>query len=102
MAGDISDERIIEIMARRDDDAEFELEMIFKKQQLQEPEKAFELSKKIINDLNWKVLIEDAFRYLASIDSTEVEDIFIKYLIDTDYDSKDICRKIADEYLNNK
>lgn len=102
MAGDISDERIIEIMARRDDDAEFELEMIFKKLQLQEPEKAFGLSKKIINDMNWKVLIEDAFRYLASIDSTEVEDIFIKYLIDTDYDSKDICRKIADEYLNNK
>lgn len=102
MAGDVSDERIIEIMAGRDDDAEFELEMIFKKLQLQDPNKAFELSKRIINDANWKVLIEEAFRYLASIDSTEVEDIFIKYLIDTDYDSKDICRKIADEYLNNR
>lgn len=102
MAGDVSDERISEVMARRDDDAEFKLEMIFKKLQLQEPKKAFELSKRIINDANWKVLLEEAFRYLTSIDSTEVEDIFIEYLIDTDYDSKDICRKIADEYLNNR
>jgi hypothetical protein len=102
MAGDVSDERINEVMARRDDEAEFELEMILKKLQLQEPKRAFELSKRIIKDANWKVLLEEAFRYLASLDSTEVEDIFIKYLIDNDYDSKDICRKIADEYLNNR
>lgn len=102
LAGDVSDERIREVMARRDDKAEFELEMIFKKLQYQEPDKAFELAKKIIHDANWKVLFEEAFRYLATIDSTEVEDIFIAYLIDSDYDSKDICRKIADEYLNNR
>ncbi|XID90383.1 hypothetical protein ACF3MZ_17740 [Paenibacillaceae bacterium WGS1546] len=102
MAGDASDERVNNVMGRRDDDAEFELEMIFKKLQLQEPKRAFELAKRIINDANWKVLHEEAFRHLASIDSTEVEDIFIKYLIDTHYDSKDLCRMIADEYLNNR
>ncbi|WNQ10610.1 hypothetical protein MJA45_23795 [Paenibacillus aurantius] len=102
MAGDVSDERVHDVMGRRDEEAEFELEMIFKKLELQEPKRAIELAKRIINDANWKVLLEEAFRYLASIDSTEVEDIFIKYLIDTDHDPKDVCRKIAHEYLNNR
>ncbi|MBO8172809.1 MAG: hypothetical protein H0Z33_13095 [Bacillaceae bacterium] len=102
MAGDVSDERINEVMARRDEDADFELEMIFKKLQLQEPAKAFELAKRIANDANWRVLQEETFRYLASIDSEEVEDKFIKYLVDNDHDTKDLCRKIADEYLNNR
>ncbi|PYI51003.1 hypothetical protein DLM86_26925 [Paenibacillus flagellatus] len=79
MAGDVSDERINEAMARRDDEAEFELEMMFKKLQIQKPNKAFELSKRIINDSNWAMLLEDAFRYLSTLDSSEVEDLFIKY-----------------------
>lgn len=101
-AGDISDERIREVMARRDDEAMFELEMIHKKLQLIDSNKAIDLSKQIIKDRNWRVLMEDVFRYLASLDNTEVEDIFIAYLIDTDYDAKDICRKIADKYLNKR
>jgi hypothetical protein len=78
-------------MVRRDDNAEFELEMILKKLKLQDPNKTFELSKRIINDANWKVLIEEDFRYLASLDSTEVEDIFLKYLIN--------CEERFKEYL---
>ncbi|WP_127534382.1 hypothetical protein [Paenibacillus kobensis] len=102
MAGDVSDGRIDDVIGRRDDEAEFELEMIFKKLQIQELNRAFKLAKRIINDPNWTALLEEVFRYIATIDSTEVEDLFIRYLIDTDYDSKDICRKIADEYLNNR
>ncbi|MEI5909265.1 hypothetical protein WAK64_19625 [Bacillus spongiae] len=99
---DVSDSHINNLLSRYDDEAELKLEMILKKFQRDDPERAFELSKKIIKDMNWKVLFEDAFRCLASFDRTEVEDIFINYLIDTELDKKDVCRKIADEYLNNR
>ncbi|MFT9848773.1 hypothetical protein [Aneurinibacillus sp. REN35] len=102
MAGNVSDERINDVMSRQDDEAEFELEVVFKKLQLQEPQRAFELAKKIMNDANWKMLWAEAFRYAATIDSMEVEDLFIKYVIDHEYDAKDVCRRIADEYLNNR
>lgn len=102
LAGNVSKEHIDEVMIKRDEDAEFELEMILKKLILDEPIRAFELSKEIIEDDNWKSLWEDAIMYLATIDSVDVEDFFVQFLIDHDYDPKDKCRKIVDTYLNNR
>ncbi|MEO3946333.1 hypothetical protein [Gorillibacterium sp. CAU 1737] len=102
MADDTSNEQIEDVMGRRDEDAEFELEMIFKKLQLQEPERALKLARRILHDPNWRGLIEEVFGYYASIDSMEVEDLFIEYLINTEYDAKDPCRMITDEYLQKR
>lgn len=102
MAGDISEEHVNEVIANWDEGAEFELEMILKKLQLTAPKRAYELCKRISKEANWKSLREDVFLYLATLDSEEVEDLFIKYLIDHAYDSRDICQKIADEYLSNR
>jgi len=102
MAGDISEERISELIINRDEDSEFELEMILKKLKLVEPLKAFDLSRKIVKDPNWRILWEDVFGYLATIDSVEVEDFFIQYELEHEYDPHDKCRKIADEYLKNR
>ncbi|MFD2115176.1 hypothetical protein ACFSTH_05710 [Paenibacillus yanchengensis] len=104
LVGDISKEHVDKVMSdsSANTEVEFQLEMIFKKIQVEEPSRAFELAKRIIHDSIWKVLHADAFRYLATLDRMEVEDIFIAYIVNTDYDSKDASRKIADEYLNNR
>lgn len=99
MAGDVSEGRIAELLFKRDDESEFELEMVLKKLQLVEPARAFNLSRRILKDPNWRILWQDVFGYLATIDSVEVEDIFIQYEIENEYDPRDNCRLIADEYL---
>ncbi|MBY3618740.1 hypothetical protein HGO21_04185 [Acinetobacter sp. CUI P1] len=76
--------------------------MVLKKLQLVEPAIAFDLSRRILKDPNWRILWLDVFGYLATIDSVEVEDIFIQYEIEYEYDPRDNCRKIADEYLKNR
>ncbi|WP_127508831.1 hypothetical protein [Paenibacillus humicus] len=103
LAGDdISEERINAIFSAYDEDAEIELEMLFKKLQMEETERAFELAFRIALEPNWRMLLEDSFRYLAAFDREEVEDHFIHYVIHTEFDSKDSCRKIADKYLNSR
>jgi len=42
------------------------------------------------------------YDYLSRFDSEEVEDIFIRYLLEYEYDSTDIIRKTVDEYLNTR
>ncbi|WP_438431416.1 hypothetical protein [Gorillibacterium sp. sgz500922] len=99
---DTSEGHIADLLNRRDEEAEFEVELIFKKLQQEESERAFQLAKSLFHDTNWRGLLEEVMRYFASLDSTEVEDLFIHYLIHTEYDSKDPYRKLADDYLNKR
>ncbi len=99
---DSSDERIAELMKQTDDDAQFELDLIFKRLAIDEPERIVALAKRILAHPAYGSMEEDIFRYLALIDDEEIEDLFIEYVLDHGPDSKDRCRQIANEYLNHR
>jgi hypothetical protein len=98
----IGDEHIAELMKQADDDAQFELELIFKRLAIDEPERIVALAKRILAHPAYGSMEEDIFRYLALIDDEEIEDLFIEYVLDHGPDSKDRCRQIANEYLNHR
>jgi len=100
-AGDLSDERIIRLLRNEEADSEDKLEFVLKALIGLKDIRITELAMKIAKNEGLRNLWTEAFEYLATIQSEEIEDFFIDFLVN-DEKLRPKLTKIADEYLVKK
>ncbi|WP_110955050.1 hypothetical protein [Anaerosinus massiliensis] len=97
-SGDLSDERIYRLLLNEEVDSEDKLEFIFKSLVGLKDIRATELAMKIAKDEGLKNLWQEVFEYLATVQSEQIEDFFIDFLVN-DEKLRPKLTKIADNYL---
>lgn len=97
-AGDLSDERIRRLLQNEEADSEDKLEFVLKALIGLKDFRTTELAMKIAKNEGLCNLRPEAFEYLATIQSEEIEDFFIDFLVN-DEKLRPKLTKVADEYL---
>jgi hypothetical protein len=97
-AGDLSDERIYKLLRNEESDSEDKLEFVLKALIGLKDIRAKDLAIKVAKSEGFRNLWQDVFEYLATIQSEEVEDFFIDFLVN-DEKMRPKLTQIADEYL---
>lgn len=98
LAGDLSDERIDGLLTSDTDHASEDLHVLLKALIAAKDTRARNVAMRIAKSEGLVDLWEDAFQYLATIQSDEIEAFFIQFLIN-DEKNRPYLTRIADAYL---
>lgn len=98
MAGDLSDERIEELLKLRRRDYEDDLDMVFNALTLKDKNRAKKLALKLGKSERYLFMWESVMKYLSCYRDEEVEQFFIDFLINDDKIRRELT-KIADDYF---
>ncbi|WP_346354355.1 hypothetical protein [Azotosporobacter soli] len=97
-AGDLSSDRIDRLLRSEEEDSIEKLQLIMNSLIGLHDDRAFSVVKRIAKNRNYCLLWHEAFQFLSTIKTEEVESFFIDFLIDDDKTRPELT-KIADAYL---
>lgn len=100
-AGDLSEERIRRLLHHEEANSEDKMDFILKGLIGLKDDRAQKFAMTIARDEGLCKLWQEAFEYIATIESEEVEDFFVDFLVN-DEKMRPKLTKIADEYLTKR
>ncbi len=100
-AGDLSEERILRLLRHEEADSEDKLDFILKGLIGLKEGRTQKFAMTIARDEGLCNLWQEAFEYIATLQSEAVEDFFVDFLVN-DEKLRPKLTKIADKYLANR